>query len=597
MKNLLLLALMLFALNVVQAQLYVQPNGATDSYVYVKDQILFVEQDINLTANPTATEEPSIYLRDEAQLIQGNTSSANSGNGSISVLQNTPFDDSWDYTYWCSPVGNVVSTGNRSFGVSRLNDYQTVKSSNLALITNNLNGVESPLTISKKWIYRHPRGQEALNDYLYVANGNTVPPGHGFTMKGVGTTNHDQVYDFRGRAYNGTMTLNIYNNEWTLSGNPYPSALDLNAVFWDADNSEISEFWYYDEDRNVDSHLYSQKPYGYGTYVPGALDPGGLTENGLYTPATFSIWDSNGTETGGSYGSGALYDRRFAPIGQGFMIVGGATGPIMIKNIHRRYVKEGNASDFRNPLGGNDDDTSNDDSAIPQIRINTYFVGSSVRQILLAFSEQSSDTYDRGWDGQSPMDASSEVFFPVLKENIVKPFVINTIPFNEHKQVPLTFKLDQEHTVKLEGIDQNKLKFKVYLFDRISNSLQEISNGQTATVFLNEGTYEGRFYIVFEDPRVSPTITQTRMDEIKGNINLFQNNPAKQLELTNPESYDIKEVNIFDMSGKLVYIEKNVGNSNRYTFPTYNFSDGVYLVKLNTNDNLTIDYKINVFNK
>ncbi len=596
MKNLLLSAIMLFIVSSVMAQLYVKPNGTTDTYIYVKDEVLFVEQDITLNINPTATQESSIYLREDAQLIQGTAGSANAGLGTLSVLQNTPDSDRYDYTYWCSPVGNInVVAGNRSFGLARLNDYNSELSSDLALITSSVDGIESPLTISKKWIFRHPRGQEAIDDYIYVAQGNTVPPGHGFTMKGVGTINHDQLYDFRGRANNGDMTFDVYTDEWMLSGNPYPSALDLNWLFWDTDNTELSEFRFWDEDHDVAGHTYIANRGGYGIWVPGSYDAG--TSNlGTYTLPTFSQWEAGGT-TAGTGSPGVHYERRMAPIGQGIMFVADADGTVTIKNSHRRYIKEGATSQFRGPLGATIG-TIDEGNYLPQIRLNTYFGESHGRQMVLLFSEETTDGFDRGFDGQSPMDATSEVFFPVEKDGTLKPFVINTVPFDVHKAIPLTFNLDAQHTVKMEGIDQKKLKTKVYLFDRIGNMLQEISNGQIATVFLNAGVYENRFFIVFEDPRVQPSITsRTLIDEFKADVSLFQNNPAKQLEVANPEGYDVKEISIYDMSGKLVLAEKNLGKSNQMSFPTSNFSDGVYLVKLNIQDNISIDYKINVFNK
>ena len=74
MKSLLLLLAMLITSSTVFSQLYVQPNGSTDSYVYVKDEVLFVEQDVNLVLNTNNTStQASIYLREGAQLIQGIT--------------------------------------------------------------------------------------------------------------------------------------------------------------------------------------------------------------------------------------------------------------------------------------------------------------------------------------------------------------------------------------------------------------------------------------------------------------------------------------------------------------------------------------------
>ncbi len=114
----------------------------------------------------------------------------------------------------------------------------------------------------------------------------------------------------------------------TLAGNPYPSALDLNQLFYDSDNEELAALWYYDEDRTVASHNYSQKPFGYGVWIPGGQDVDGtLTDNipeGVYTAAPFYFYYEP---------EGAMVEqvkelelhvnsKRYAPIGQGIMFVG-----------------------------------------------------------------------------------------------------------------------------------------------------------------------------------------------------------------------------------------------------------------------------------
>lgn len=599
MKNLLFLAITLFAVAQVRSQLYVSPNGGADSYVYVNDEILFVEQDINLIKNTTLTEESSLYLRNEAQLIQGASNSANAGNGSISVLQNTPESDAWDYTYWSAPVGrpHVSLTGNRSFDANLLNDYITEKSSEKAIFTNALNGIESPFTISRRWIYRHLRGLEEESSYEHIGNSwNLLQAGIGYTMKGVGTSNHDQVYDFRGRPHNGTIDISVYDGEYTLSGNPYPSAIDLNALFYDADNSEIFQFLYWDEDHGINSHNYSDNRGGYGTYVPGSEDPGGTLEVGTYVPAVFQEWNSGGTGSG-TGASGALYNRRFAPIGQGFMIEPNASGDgiVKIKNAFRRYIKEGNASDFRSTDG-----TFTDPNAhkLPQIRFNTYFGESHARQMVLLFSNKATDGFDRGLDGKSPLDASSEIYFPIDSDDALIPLVISTVRFELDKLIPLTIKVnDAQYDVQLEIVEDINFGNRVYLFDNVANTYQPIYNGNISSTILNPGLYKDRFFLTFQNREDSSTIVKEASTIARNAVKFFQNNPARQLEVSNPEGYDIKEASIFDMSGKLVYSEKNVGNDSRLTFPTYNFSDGVYLVTLHTADNTVIDYKINVFNK
>ena len=157
------------------SQLYVKPNGTTDSYVYVKDEVLFVEKDVHLVLNPNNTStKASIYLRDGAQLIQGSSASNNNGNGQLSVYQNAPDSDRWTYNFWSSPVGNPSgAAGNTNFGMFRIYDVQGLTDSDVTLRTTgrdgskieNLNGTAGNLTISSRWLYAHLRGTETEGNY------------------------------------------------------------------------------------------------------------------------------------------------------------------------------------------------------------------------------------------------------------------------------------------------------------------------------------------------------------------------------------------------------------------------------------------------
>jgi hypothetical protein len=630
MKNLLLLLAVATIANVTYAQLYVTPNAttSTDSYVFVKNQLLFVEQDVNLVQNTNdPTTRASIYLRDESQLLQGNTASANSGTGYISIYQESN-SDSYDYNFWTSPVGTPVSTGNQNFGILRVYDSLSYTNSIVTQTTTAFNSTSSPLRISTRWLYRwNPITQR------WAANGgaNNVPAGYGFTMKGTDVTVHgdpynepqNQRYDFRGRPNNGTITLPAQtaavpftdgtNYYFTFTGNPYPSVLDLNLFFNDTDNQEIDAIRYWDEDRSINSHLYLDNKGGYGTWIPG---PTPYVDGGVYTVPNFMNYDNGGNPTTDTGVDGASFERLYAPVGQGFMVssnsgmTDASPGQIMLKNSQRAttFIKEGagNFSEFRNPL-----------AATPLLRLHTIFGDNThFRDMVLMFHNTATFGFDRGLDATHPSDgAITEAYFtingdqPQLKKNLV----IQTVPYKggDNTMIPISFKLNQQDNIKLISAEIVNPPFQnVYLYDKLNDTYKAIypeagganETPETASVLLDAGTYEGRFFITFKDKAVTtdeddedgPVISAR---SITKSVEFFQNNPIKQLEVSNPDGYDIKSLNIFDMGGKLVYSENNVGNSTKLTFPTSNLSDAVYLVRLSTVDNQTIVYKINVINK
>lgn len=623
MRNLLLLSFFLCISTFSIAQLYVRPTpSGPDNYIYVQDQVLFVEQGIQLVSNNTVDAEPSIYLREQSQLIQGYTVSPvgtpNSGTGTISVYQETEEDDAWDYSYWNSPVGKVLpwspTSGNLYFSIQAYNDSTSVRESVQAQTTPDRNGFSSPvLTLSRRWTYKRPTG----SDFIRIYETGPVYPGEGYMHKGVDTSPHTQRYDFRGRPNNGDITFALPNDpDGGITGNPYPSALDLHRFFWDADNNEISEILFWEEDRDVNTHFWRDRASGFGVWVPntvGETDPNGEVglpgyEGGLYTEAAFYRFDDGGTPTTGpgGGGTGGAYPRRFAPIGQGFVLVNtnGGNDEIVFKNSHRRYIKEGVGSDsqFRTPNSGASV-TATPDNRPPHLRINVKLDennnGQSFNRILLlSFNELATDNFDRGLDGHHPGLGTDDAFFPIGEDNDRKPYVIQGIKYELGKRVPISFTLSEQKTIHIGVAEEVNTDVNPFLWDSHNNIWYPIDDGQVASILLNQGTYDNRFFIVFRGIDAEEFTNQTAgLQPILPTINFFQNNRAGQLEVGNPDGYEISSAHIFDMNGRLVLERFELGNSMSFVFPTSNLSDGVYLVKLTTSDNQVIDYKMSVFNK
>ncbi|QIE58328.1 T9SS type A sorting domain-containing protein [Rasiella rasia] len=682
MKHLLLLPAMLLVSAISVAQLYVAPNdngtpGNTtddvDSFVYVNDQILFVEQDVNLSENTNDAElTASIYLRNDGQLIQGASNSLNAGSGYISVYRENPGSDAYDYTFYGSPVGDNFTTplaapGNINFGIMSIHtptydptalDYTAPLSLTEGIQTSTTSSREgdfvtatNTLEISTRWTYTKGGGHGSPWVRMYANN--VAPAAQGFIMKGVnrngGSSSHDFVYDFRGRPNNGTFNITVpalagphpqsitpLNPTGTvyqeiLSGNPYPSILDLNRLFYDTGetdivakltNSEITGFLFWDEDRSRDNHLYTENKGGFGVWTPGASDPNG-TNMGNYTVAPFLSYDSSGNPTGTQTGSGGMQNRRFAPIGQGFYfrtdepMVGDATPfQLVVRNQQRRFIKEstGDAvfrntepsalSDFTgaDPGPGTGSNTANMD---PQFRIYTYFDESHFRDMLLIFNDTTTDLYDWGWDGFHQMDAvGGDAYFPIQVTTVPDPtmseFVIQALPFDLEKKVPYAIVLSQQTQVIVQAVEEINTTSEAYLWDSQENTYQKISGNSTASLILPAGEYKERFFITFLDQAgfdANPDERAATRETVTGNVDFFQNNTLGQLEVMNPEGYEIEYAHIFDMSGKLVQTRTDMGTDTSFTMNTASFADGVYLVKLVTNHNISIDYKAIVFNK
>ncbi|MEM0516728.1 T9SS type A sorting domain-containing protein [Aequorivita flava] len=644
MKNLLLFSIFLLTTANIFAQLRVRKNSGNDTYIYVDNTVLFVEQEISLGRNtPGGNTEASIYLRNNGQLIQGSSNSNNSGRGQISVQQNTPVTNAYAYYYWCSPVGDsgYLTTGqgggNKNFGVGLLYEPQPGTSETAAqqvATTSGLNGLTtSPITVSTRWLYTFESpGTEREGNYTAMGGGLNAPPGFGFTMKGVGPITDpqlDQTYEFRGRPNNGTFTIPVAapggtEGMMTLTGNPYPSALDLNKLYYDPENTALGTFWYYDEDRTVASHYYATKPFGYGVYTIGPEDTDGDPYNGdnlgTYAAAPFSYYTSGGGTTGsGGTSSNSDDNKRFAPIAQGIMFVGDADGTVQIKNAHRVFYKEGEpGSVFQRPDGSNTEvendsangereyatisDHANLSNRTPMMRLWAIFDKNVTRDMVIAFYDNATDGYDRGLDGLSAQDLHTDAYFPIGPDNARLPYVINGTNYVPEKYIPIAFKIRNTSLIELRLVEEiNQPYERAYLYDSQENTYKQLNGATLArvTLTLPPGTYDNRFFIFFRGTNRPGGKTETELDiksSIAENVSFFQNNKSRQLEVRNPEGYVIKSASVFDMSGKLIINEKNLGSKSQYSFYTGNLSSGVYLVKLVTDGDVAIDYKAVVHN-
>ena len=347
----LLYYVLIFGIVSFSIQSYAQLSVSSGSYIYVNDQYVTVTQEVNLASNA------NIYLRNESQLLQKSVaSSANTGLGSLSAFQEGT-SNNFGYNYWCSPVGEPsASVGNSNFGITLLKRPTGLISFGGETITTGQNGstTNTALNISSRWIYTLTTANQ-YSSWNPKGSATTIGAGQGFTMKGVsGTDNttvlsvqnnpgNNQRYDFRGKPNDGTIFIPVGNSvaggtgytESTLTGNPYPSAINLNWFLlensgyivdyvtgtYTLSNTPIinGTAYFWEHQKPATSHVLTSYVGGYGTYVPN--NPS-ANSPGTYTSATWDTFNSDGSPntTGGS--SGLNYKRMFSPVGQGFVIKG-----------------------------------------------------------------------------------------------------------------------------------------------------------------------------------------------------------------------------------------------------------------------------------
>lgn len=372
------------------------------------------------------------------------------------------------------------------------------------------------------------------------------------------------------------------------------------------------------------SHNLTQIQSGYGTWV---IADGVSIDNryggggsGTWVSPTYVMYNADGTPTGGpTHGTGTLAEARFAQIGQGFMVRGnGNTNPVEFNNSMRRYIPADYFNNFKNAAESPSTFQATFASAFTQpgpdadfytvdatLRFHIEINESYTRDMVLMLSDNSTKGEDRGFDGRHPSVISvGDAYWKI--EDTPQPFVIQTRPFDYMELIPLGLRMRNGSTsfkiklAEMKGFDNlseaHGSEIRIYLFDQINNQYQRIGLEHTATINHNgnAGNIEDRYFIVYRRGINQDIAT---LKNSLTNVNFFQNNPKSKLEVSNPDLLDIKNAAIYDMRGRQVLNENNIGKVSSFSFPTHNLSSGVYIVKLTTTDNAILDYKITVHNR
>ncbi|EPR73745.1 hypothetical protein ADIWIN_1382 [Winogradskyella psychrotolerans RS-3] len=595
-----LYSLLLLCSSISFAQLSVQ----NDAYIFVKNQYVYVTDDVNID-----DADSKLYLRDEAQLLQGDGATGNSGVGQLSVYQ-TGTVNQWSYNYWCSPVGNnSAAFGNEdarvnliddATGIPSIGDPFGLTSSADAAFVGGYDGSSSPLSIAQRWLWTYQTSDQYL-DWVFVGATGNIKPGLGFTMKGNGTSDTEsQVYDFRGKPNNGTITNDVATGLNTLVGNPYPSAMDSAAFIHDTDNQATinGTIQYWEQDGNVSSHVLQDYIGGYSLFTIDEF--GAIITN---TPAVFLTYDEQDNVFSlppGPGGTGTKQASRYIPIGQGFMVEGSAGTPsvpatVYTRNSHRAFAKEsdGESYFFRNSNDNNTNTNANTGiqyqdnglSIIPEdykrFRINVDFIDDAsqyTRQLVLNFHDSATAGFDYGLELIRTESYNSDAYFSLDD----KVYSGQAFPFEEALVIPLAIDIEQQQPLRFRIFDIQNFDDSqgIYIHDNDSDTYVNLRH-LDYELNIEPGNYTDRFTIVF----TNQVLNIEEFDTTALTIN--QDNKQHQLSVQNPNGLDIKSIEVYDVTGKRI-IQLNVDAiEDNYNLSTLRLSNGVYVVNVTSQANTT----------
>jgi len=578
--NKLMLIGFLFQVTNLMGQITVTENG----FIYVSNDVLFTTEDIILADNSS-----KIYLRNEAQLIQKGIDNNNQGIGQISVYQNNNVHE-YAYNFWCSPVGNTTnSVINNPFKVNQIHDPLLNTSNPIdsqpALFTTGGQGLSTPLTIAKSWLNIFQAGN-SLSNWSNVGDTGNIPPGLGFTMKGTSGSNSNQTYDFRGKPNNGTISNTVLASQWTLIGNPYPSALDALEFIHDSENVNAitGTLYFWQQDLSVLSHNIQDYVGGYASYT---ISQDGTIET--FIPAPFNTYNNNGQINNNGNTLTNLTTKkvkRYLPIGQGFMVEGktGTTGIVKTKNSHREYYKESNSESefFRT-----NQTVSNIPSEYSRFRLNIDLNNTYTRQLVQTFHENATSGFDYGLESKSNNPLSNDANW--LQQNI--GLTSQASVFNENLVLPLKLNLSTNSLVRfrvvaIENIASNQ---PIFLYDALTGVYYNLTTTMPE-ISLVAGIYQNRFDIRFTSSALS---NNTNLEATNSFLVTYQKN-NEEIVLLNHEKLYINSLDLIDLSGKLIFSNKINSNSGQFKIPVDNIAKGVYIANIKST-NLVSKIKLIIY--
>ena len=439
----------------------------------------------------------AIVINNNGSLVQNDNAATVTGAGTYSMQRiSTPLNNVNDYTYWSSPMtshtlANMITT-------THYYDFNA-----------------------------------AIQDWNWQNGATNMSVGKGYIAKAItGTTSGStNAVTFSGAPYNtGIITTNMQfttvvgtpaDDSWNLIGNPYPSAIDANAlVTHNATMNGTLYFWTHITPLNASGTSYASSDY-----------------------ATWNATGSVGTAaTSTATGNGNTNaPTGFIAAGQAFFAQANTTGNIEFTNAMR--VTTGNDNFYR--VQNNNAD---------RIWLNLTNAQEAFKQQLIGFLPDATDGVDRLYDGLVN-NGNSYINFYSLANNdkyvILANDLIDTeeiILLGYESSIATTFTISIDH---LSG-DLNTDTFDIYLKDldlNIVHNLKESDYQFTTGI----GTFDSRFELF-----IQRSSALTVHNELLTNDELLVsqlNNADFVIKTANNAM--IKEVQVFNTLGQLLVKTSN----------------------------------------
>lgn len=472
-----------------------------------------------------------LLIQSGGALLQTTTSKTMfTGNTTAFELQRTTHISRFDLTYWSTPVTNSTYT---------MHDL-------------------SPETLYDKYFHWDAAGTRWLVDpsgtslVMQVGKGYSIRGPQSFDI----TTASDFTAKFNGTPNNGTIALAVEKDKYNLIGNPYPSAIDAQQLLDVSRNPDIGALYFWTHNS------------------PPAIIAG--TNTYRYSSSDYVVYTLTGSTRIDNSPIAKGFDGKIAA-GQGFFVKP-KTAVINFTNDIRKGAADNNQ--FYKTAK-----TTNLEAN--HIWLNLTNTEGAFKQLLVGYIEGATNGIDQNYDGIS-MSANTYIDFYSFNESKKLTVQGRALPFDDTDIVQLGYKstIEGEFTIAIDHADGIFDTQEVYLEDKFTGIITDLRK-ENYTFKTAIGTSTTRFVLRYTNKTLGT-------DDFENTTNNVLVSVKSKVIKVNTGTENIKEVNIYNIGGQLIY-NKNKVDSNELTISNLPSGNQVLLVKVILDNDREVTKKI-IFN-
>jgi len=229
---------------------------------------------------------------------------------------------------------------------------------------------------------------------------------------------------------------------------------------------------------------------------------------------------------------------------------------------------------------------NNASSIIKKMRLRLITDNNLGREIVMGFSNITTDDYDFGYDSKPTQTFDNDLTMQLNNQQMV---LQGYADITSDKVVDLNFKADGNGTYAIKATEfvDFPASQEVYLRDNLTDTYHDLTSGLDYTFTSQAGTFADRFDVVFQSSEAL-----SNEDFIQDQTIVYFDNKSNSL-FVKELNQDAKTVLLYNALGQKVF---SLGNTKsdalKNGIQISDLSTGLYIVSIKTETNIQIDKKI-----